>query len=88
MGSDKSHFNILLTVRGHHFNISLIVRVKVTKTVSVNGSFGRERRAKVELKQGPSAYQSNTLPLGETGSLAGPGKVVSLYCRFSPHLSR
>ena len=31
--------------------------------------FGRERRAEVVSNRGPSAYQPNALPLGQTGSL-------------------
>ena len=30
--------------------------------------FGRERRAEADLNRGPSAYQPNALPLGQTGS--------------------
>ena len=51
---------------GSHFNVSLIVRDKVTRqcpqtTIS-------EERAAADLNQGPSAYQPNALPLGQTGS--------------------
>ena len=57
MGSDESHFNV-----------SLIVRDKVTnKTVSTDYNFSRERRAKADSNRGPSAYQPNALPLGQTG---------------------
>ena len=52
MGSDESHFNV-----------SLIVRDKVTKTVSTDHNFRRERRAEVD------SNQPNALPLGQTGSL-------------------
>ena len=49
MGSDESHFNV-----------SLIVRDKVTnKTVSTNHNFRRERRAEAVSNRGPSAYQPN-----------------------------
>jgi len=51
---------------GSLFNVSLTVRDKVTRqcpqtTIS-------EERAKVDFNRGPSAYQPNALPLGQTGS--------------------
>ena len=48
-----------------HFNVSLIVRDKVTR-VSTNHSFWRERRAEAVSNRGP--YQITALPLGQTGS--------------------
>ena len=39
------------------------------KTVSTNHNFWRERRAEAVSNRGPSAYQPNALPLGQTGSL-------------------
>ena len=57
MGSNESHFKV-----------SLIVRGKVTKTVSSDHNFWRERRAEADLNRGPSAYQPNALLLGQTGS--------------------
>ena len=38
------------------------------KTVSTNHNFSRERTAEADSNQGPSAYQPNALPLGQTGS--------------------
>ena len=38
------------------------------KTVSTDLNLGRERRAEADSNRGPSAYQPNTLPLGQTGS--------------------
>ena len=38
------------------------------KTVSSDHNFRRDRRAEAESNRGPSAYQSNALPLGQTGS--------------------
>ena len=38
------------------------------KTVSTDHTFWRERRAETVSNRGPSAYQSNALPLGKTGS--------------------
>ena len=57
MGNDESHFNV-----------SLIVRDKVTRQVSTGHNFPRERRAEADSNRGPSAYQPNALPLGQTGS--------------------
>ena len=37
-------------------------------TVSTDQNFWRERRAEADLNRGPSAYQPNALPLGQTGS--------------------
>ena len=44
-----------------HFNVSLIVRDK-------DHNFWREKRAEADSNRGPSAYQPNALPLGQTGS--------------------
>ena len=38
------------------------------KTISPDHNCWRERRAKVDLNWGPSAYQPNTFSLGQTGS--------------------
>ena len=57
MGSDESHFNV-----------SLIVRDKVTRPCPQNHNFWRERRAEAVSNRGPSAYQPTALPLGQTGS--------------------
>ena len=51
VGSDESHFNV-----------PLIVRDKVTKTVSTDYNFGSERRAEADSNRGPSAYQPTALP--------------------------
>ena len=61
MGSDKSHFNV-----------SVIVGDKVTtETLSTDHNFRRERRAEADSNRGPSAYSTNALPLGQTGSQCG-----------------
>ena len=58
MGSDESHFNVSIGSDGQNH-----------KTVSTNHNrLGRERRAEAESSRGPSAYQPNALPLGQTGS--------------------
>ena len=55
-------------------SVSLIVRGKVAKTVSINHNFWKERRAETtKSNRGPSAYQSNILPLGQTDSLIHNG---------------
>ena len=38
------------------------------KTVSTDHNFRRKRRAEADSNRGPSAYQPNALPLGQTGS--------------------
>ena len=57
MGSDESHFNV-----------SLIVRDKVTRLCVHNHNFWRERTAEAVSNRGPFAYQPTALPLGQTGS--------------------
>ena len=46
------------------------------KTVSTDHNVWRERRAEADSNRGPSAYQLNALPLGQTGSL-GPKLTVA-----------
>ena len=60
VGSDESHVKFYSLWRG-----------KVTKIVSTNHNFWRERTPEVELNWGPSAYQyqPTSLPLGQTDSL-------------------
>ena len=67
MGSDESHFNV-----------SLIVRSKVTR-LSTDNNFRRERKAEADSNRGPYAYQPNALPLGQTGSQYGGGGRGRLY---------
>ena len=57
MGSDESHFNISEGSDGQSH-----------KTVHKPQPFWRERRAEAISNRGPSAYQPNALPLGQTGS--------------------
>ena len=42
------------------------------KRVCTDHNFLRERRAEADSNRGPSAYQPNALPLGQTGSQAKP----------------
>ena len=56
------------------------MRDKVTvKTVSTDHNFWRERRAEADSNRGPSAYQPNALPLGQTGSLEGTADDAGLH---------
>ena len=64
VGSDESHFNV-----------SLIVRDKITRQCPQTTTFSRERRAEAVLNQGPSAYQPTALPLGQTSSLENTAKL-------------
>ena len=48
------------------------------KTVSTDHNFWRERRAKADWHRSPSAYQPNTLLLGQTGSLVWLKSVLFL----------
>ena len=59
MGSNESHFNVSIGSDG-----------QIHKTVSTNHNLFelRERRAEAVSNRGPSAYQPNALPLGQTGS--------------------
>ena len=52
-------------------------------TVSTDHKFGRERRAEADSNRGPSAYQLNVLPLGQTGSQKVPNKNFS-FILWSP----
>ena len=57
MGSNESHFNISAGSDGQSH-----------KTASTNHNpFSRERRAEAASNRGPSAYQPNALPPGQTG---------------------
>ena len=57
VGSDESHFNqCFINCEGQS-----------RKTVYKSQPFWRERRAKAESSGGPSVYQPNALPLGQTG---------------------
>ena len=55
-----------------------------TKTVSTYHNFWRERRAEADSNRGPSAYQSNALPLGQTGSL----RIPFVRCCFTSTVSK
>ena len=67
MGSDESHFTVTVGIDGQSH-----------KTVHKPQPFWRERRAEAVSNQGPSAYQPNALPLGQTGSHALVMKSIDL----------
>ena len=58
MGSDESHFNV-----------SMIVRDKVTRQCPQTTTFSKRRETETESSRDPSVYQPNALPLGQTGAL-------------------
>ena len=73
MGSDESHFNVSVGSDGQSH-----------RTVSTNHNLFEE---KGEPNRGPSAYQPNALPLGQTGSLEGgerEGRLHTDYCGNRP----
>ena len=57
MGSDESHFNV-----------SLIVRDKVTRQCPQTTTFLKRKGAEAVSNRGPSTYQPTALALGQTGS--------------------
>ena len=61
MGSDVSHFHVSLMVRG-----------KVTRQCPQTTTLLKRRESRNQLNQGPSVYQPNALPLGQTGSCHSP----------------
>ena len=58
MGSDENHFNVSVGSDGQSHET----------VVHKPQPFWRERRAEAVSNRGPSAYQPNALPLGQTGS--------------------
>ena len=57
MGSDECHFNVSVGSDGQSH-----------RTVSTNHRLSEEKGAEALSNRGPSAYQPNALPLGQTGS--------------------
>ena len=53
------------------------------RTVSTYHNFWRERRAEADSNRGPSAYQPNALPLGQTGSREWNIKRLRIYFLWS-----
>ena len=54
------------------------------KTVSTDHNFRSERRAEADSNRGPSAYQANALPLGQTGSHVPLVEFMYLVCTRMP----
>ena len=50
------------------------------KTVSTDHNSWTERRAEADSNRGPSAYQPNALPLGQTGSWEDSQHIATFYC--------
>ena len=68
MGSGESHFNVSVGSDGQSH-----------KSVSTNHNlFEEKRKAEAVSNRGPSAYQPNALPLGQTGSLP-----IAFLCCFT-----
>jgi len=67
MGSDESHFNVSVGSDGQ------------SHSVHKPQPFSRERRTEAVSNRGPSAYQPNALPLGQTGSLGQNGMAGIFY---------
>ena len=64
VGSDESHFNVSVGSDGQSH-----------KTASTNHNLSEEKvRAEAVSNRGPSAYQPNALPLGQTGSQSNTNK--------------
>ena len=57
MGSDEGHFDVSVRSDGQSH-----------KTVTTDHNFCRKRRAEADSNRGPSPYQPNALPQGQSGS--------------------
>ena len=51
------------------------------KAVSTDHNFSRERRAEADWNRGPSAYQPNALPLGQTAVTSFPTTADRASCK-------
>ena len=79
---EEGDYNIYLSLRGCLHRNDLCIKMgsdrailmfhncegQSHKTVSTDHNFCRERRVEADSNRGPSAYQPNALPLGQTGS--------------------
>ena len=75
----QNDFYIKMGSNVSHFNISLIVRDKVTRRCPQTTTF----EEKGEPNRGPSAYQPNALPLGQAGSLIALYRTAHFYTQTS-----
>ena len=55
---------------------------------STDHNFWRERRAEADSNRGPSAYQPNALPLGQTGSWTGNWALGCFHSLISTEIFR
>ena len=53
---------------GSHFNVSLIVRDKVTRLCPQTATFSKRKESRSRIEPRPSAYHPNALPRGQTDS--------------------
>ena len=72
MGSDESHFNVSVGNDGQD-------------SVHKPQPFSRERRTEAVSNRGPSAYQPNALPLGQTGLLPTVSAWTCVYINVYVH---
>ena len=63
-----------------HFNVSLIVRDKVTRQCPQTTTFEEKGEPKRKSSRSPSAYQPNALPPGQTGSRCCRKDGYTIYC--------
>ena len=79
-----NHESCALTSELSRSHVSLNCEGQSHKTVSTDHNFWRERRAEADSNWGPSAYQPNALPLGQTGSLGMTQQTVCFFCVHRP----
>ena len=64
----REPFKCFINCEGQsHFNVSISVTRQCPQTTTFEDKGGT---TEADLNRGPSAYQSNALPLGHTGSLS------------------
>ena len=76
----QNDFCIKMGSNRSHFNVSLIVRDKVTRQYPQTTTF--EERTEADSNRGPSAYQPNALPLDKTGSQEKVSNNAIIDCRL------
>ena len=64
----QNDFCIKMGSEERHFNVSVVSDGQSQDSVHKPHIFGRKRRAEAVSNRGPSAYQPNALPLGQTSS--------------------
>ena len=85
MGSDESHFNASVGSDGQSHKT-------VSSSHNLSEKKGETKRYRTEVEprsnRGPSAYQPNALPLGQTGLLHLMMMMIAFIQRYSPLSSR